>query len=113
MKKVGVKVLRGEKQQIEEELGLKKEKVYILKDEKLRTEIIQLHHNVLVVGYRRRWKTIELVTRNYWWSGVTKNVGKYVDNYNMCQRIKNYTKALMRKLIANKGTREAIDIFNG
>jgi len=22
---------------------------------------------------------IELVTRNHWWPGVTKNIGKYVD----------------------------------
>ena len=48
MKKVGVKVLRNKKQQIENELVLKEEKVYVLKDEKLRLEIIQLHHNILI-----------------------------------------------------------------
>jgi len=40
MKKAGVKVLRGEEWQIEEDLVLKEEKVYILKDEALRVEII-------------------------------------------------------------------------
>jgi len=35
------------------------------KDEKLRVEIIQLHHDVLIVGYRRRYKMTELVIRNY------------------------------------------------
>jgi len=33
---------------------LKEEKVYMLKDEKLRVEIIQLHHDVLVARYGGR-----------------------------------------------------------
>jgi len=28
---------------------------------------------------------MELVTRNYWWLEITKEVGKYVDGYNACQ----------------------------
>ena len=39
---------------IEGDLVLKEGKVYILKDEELRTEIIQLHHNVLVAGHGER-----------------------------------------------------------
>ena len=40
MKKAGVKTLRDEKWQIEEGLVLKKKRVDVLKDEKLRVEII-------------------------------------------------------------------------
>ena len=65
MKKTGVKVLRGDKWQIEEDLVLKERKVYVLKNKELRTEIIWLHHNIPVAGHRERWKTTELVTRNY------------------------------------------------
>ena len=53
---------------------LKEEKVYILKDGKLRAEIIWLHHDVLTAGYEDRWKTMELVTRNYWWPEVTRDM---------------------------------------
>jgi len=28
---------------------------------------------------------VELVTRNYWWPGVTKEVERYIDGYNACQ----------------------------
>jgi len=49
IKKTKVKVLRGDKWQIEEELVLRKEKVYMLKNKELRVEIIWLHHNILVV----------------------------------------------------------------
>jgi len=74
MKKAGVKVLRNKEWQIEEELVLKEGRVYVLKDEKLKVEIIQLHHDTLIAGHGGQWKTMELVTRNYWWPGVTKEV---------------------------------------
>ena len=45
---------------------LKEEKVYVPKDEELRAEVIQLHHDIPVARHGGRWKTVELVTRNYW-----------------------------------------------
>jgi len=44
----------------------------------------------------------ELVTRNYWWPGVTKDVGKYVKGCNLYQRMKNRTEALAGKLMMNE-----------
>jgi len=78
MKKAGVKILRGEEWQIEGELVLKEGKVYVSKDEKLRVEMIWLHYDTPVAKYGGKWKMTELVTRNYWWLGVTKEVGKYM-----------------------------------
>ena len=77
---------------------LKKRKVYILKDEELRAEVIQWHYNVPAAGHKEKWKTVELVTRNYWWPGVTRDVGKYVEGYNLCQRMKNKTEEVAGKL---------------
>jgi len=51
MKKVKVKELQGNKWQIEGDLVLKEGKVYVLKNEELRAEIIQLHHDVPVAGH--------------------------------------------------------------
>ena len=45
---------------------------------------------------------MELVTRNYWWPEVIKNVGRYVEGYNMCQRTKNKTEVLAEKSKLNK-----------
>jgi len=39
---------------MERELVLKEGKVYVPKNKKLRMEIIQLHHDVLVVRYREK-----------------------------------------------------------
>ena len=57
---------------------LKKGKVYILRDEELRTEIIWWHYDAPTAGHGEKWKIVELVTRNYWWLGVMRDVGKYV-----------------------------------
>jgi len=98
MKKVGVKELRGNEWKIEGELVLKEGKVYVLKNEKLRVEIIQLHHDVPAARHGGRWKTVELVTRNYWWPGVTRDVGRYVEGCDLCQRVKNRMEEVAGKL---------------
>jgi len=54
MKKAEVKVSWEEEWQIEGNLVLKEEKVYILKNVELRTEIIQLHHDIPVAGHGKR-----------------------------------------------------------
>ena len=41
---------------------------------------------------------MELVTRNYWWPGVTRDVGKYVEGCDLCQRMKNRTEEPAGKL---------------
>ena len=65
MKKANVKVLRNEEWREEDGLMLKEGKVYVPKDEELRAEIIQLHHDMLVREHGGQWKTVELVTRNF------------------------------------------------
>ena len=35
-------------------LDAKRKNIYVLKDKELRVEIIQLHHNILVVGHGER-----------------------------------------------------------
>ena len=52
----------------------KEEKVYVPKDNKLRAEIVRLYYDMPVEGHREQWKTVELVTRNFWWLGVIKEV---------------------------------------
>jgi len=46
-------------------------------------EIIKLYHNIPVVGYGGRWKMTELVMRNYWWLGVTRDMRRYIERYDM------------------------------
>ena len=52
MKKTKIKVLRNNKWQIEDEFILKKRKVYVLKNESLRVEIILLNHDIPIAEYK-------------------------------------------------------------
>ena len=65
MKKASIKKLQEKEWQIERDLVLKERKVYILKNEVLKMEIIQLHHDIPVAEHGGRWKMIKLVTKNY------------------------------------------------
>jgi len=80
---------------------LKEGKVYVPKDEKLRAEVIRLHHDMPVGGHGGQWKMTELVTRNFWWPGVSREVKQYVEGCDACQRNKNRTQAPAGKLMPN------------
>ena len=88
IKKAGIKTLKDKEWEIKDGIVMKKEKIYIPEGE-LRGEIIQLYYNTPVGEHKGRWKITELVARNYWWPGVTKEVEKYVKRYNACQRYKD------------------------
>jgi len=101
MKRTGVKMLRDEEWKEVDGIMYKERKVYVPKDDKLRVEIIRLHHDTPVGGYRGQWKMVELVTQNFWWPGVTKEVKQYVEGYDACQRNKNHTEQPAGKLMPN------------
>jgi len=79
---------------------MKEGQIYVPEGE-LRGEVIQLHHDIPVEEHGGRWKTTELVTRNYWWPEVTKKVGKYMDGCDACQCYKNRSEAPTGKLMPN------------
>jgi hypothetical protein len=63
------------------------EHVYVPRDEQLRQEIIREHHDDRAAGHLR-YKTQELITRNYWWLMISRDVKSYVDGCEVCQRTK-------------------------
>jgi len=80
---------------------LRDKKVYILQNKKLRAKVIQLYHYMPVGEHGGQWKTMELVTRNFWWPGIIKKVKKYVESYDAYQRNKNCIEAPAGKLMPN------------
>ena len=101
MKQVGVKMLRDKEQREVDGIMYKEGKVYIPKNNRLRVEIIRLYHNIPMEGHRGQWKIVELVIRNFWWLETTKEIKRYIKEYNSCQRNKNHTKQLAGKLMPN------------
>jgi hypothetical protein len=95
------KTIKGEEWVEEQGLILFRGKVYVPKDIELRREIIRLHHNTSISGHPGRWKTLELVMRNYWWPGISRFVLSYVDGCDTCQRGKSYPEMPAGKLMPN------------
>ena len=54
-------------------------RIYVPRDNKLRSQIITMHHDTKLTGHPGRYKTLELITRNYWWPGISRDVRQYVE----------------------------------
>ena len=52
-------------------------KVYV-PNSNLQCPISALCHNFKIAGHARMWKTLELVSRNYWWPWMSRYIGWYV-----------------------------------
>ena len=57
---------------------------------------------MLAAGHRGQWKMVELVTRNYWWPEVMRDVEKYEEEGDLCQRMKNRMEEVAGKLKLSK-----------
>lgn len=73
----------------EDGLILFRGKVYVPKNTELRREIVKTCHDALSTGHPGRWKTLELVQREFWWPGMSVFVRDYVDGCATCQATKN------------------------
>ena len=76
-------------------------KVFVPRDAQLRHDIVHAHHDLPIAGHPGRWKTHELVTRNYWWPGVSKYISQYVKGCDKCNRTKIYPTAPAGRLEPN------------
>jgi Integrase zinc binding domain len=100
LKRSPVRRLRSEEWSEEQGLMLFRGKVYVPKDVQLRRELVRLHHDTPIAGHPGRWKTVELISRNYWWPGITKFIFDYVDGCDTCQRHKNFPQPPASKLMS-------------
>ena len=99
-------MLRDKEQRKIDSVMYKEGKVYVPKDDKLRAEIVRLHYNMPVEEHGGQQNTVELVTRNFWWPEVTKEVKQYMEGCDTCQYNKNCTEKLAGKLMPNSNLKK-------
>lgn len=69
-------------------LILKGKKVCVPADTTIRTRLLHEHHDTKIAGHLGRDKTAQLLSRNYTWIGLYKDVRDYITTCPVCQRMK-------------------------
>jgi hypothetical protein len=64
------------------------DKIYVPKDRELRRCIIEQHHDAHIARYAGCFKTLELVSRNYWWPQMSCYIGIYIKTSDLCNWMK-------------------------
>jgi len=62
--------------------------IYVLNTSDLCRRIVSLCHDTKVAGHLGHFKTLELVSRSYWWPNMLWYVGMYVSHCDLCLHTK-------------------------
>jgi hypothetical protein len=54
----------------------------------LRLKILKIYHDISLAGHYEELRTQKFVERNYFWSGMTSYIKKYVKSCHSCARNK-------------------------
>jgi hypothetical protein len=63
-------------------------KIYIPKDRELRCRIVKQHHDTCITGHAGHFKTLELISHNYWWPQMSHYISIYVKTCDLCNQMK-------------------------
>src|SRR5258707_8232951 len=102
LKALDVGELRSDEWMCAEEVVLYRGRVYVPDDPQLCHDLVHAHHSTAVARHPGRWKTLELVSQNYWWPGLSRYVTKFVAGCDACNRMKTFPTQKVGKLIPNK-----------
>src|SRR6266536_3323423 len=59
---------------------------------------MEQHHDSHLTGHPGRWKTLELVSQNYWWPNMSQFIGQYCATCDLCLHTKVQRHRLMGEL---------------
>lgn len=65
-----------------------RDRIYVPHDDDIKRAILELRHDSPLAGHPGQAKTLELVSREYYWPSMKSWVNRYVDGCELCQRTK-------------------------
>src|SRR6202161_2438301 len=73
---------------LEDGIVYRKDKIYVPANEEVKQRILELYHDSTVAGHPGQAKTLELMSRGYYWPSMKAYVNRYVGACDKCQRNK-------------------------
>src|SRR5258707_1681343 len=86
----------------DEDLVMYRGCVYVPKDPQLHHDIVHSHHDSGMTSHPGWWKTLELVSCNYWWPGISHYVASYMAGCDVCNCCKSFLMQKVGKLTPNR-----------
>src|SRR5258705_163873 len=99
---LGAGMLQSDEWERDGDLVMYRGCMYVPKDPQLHHDIVHSHHDSMMTGHPGWWKTLELVSHNYWWLGISHYVASYVAGCNVCNCCKSFLMQKVGKLTPNR-----------
>src|SRR5260370_176048 len=101
LQELGAGMLQSDKWERDGDLVMYRGHVYVPKAPQLCHDIVHTHHDSMMTGHPGQWKTLELVSCNYWWPGISCYVASYVAGCDVCNCCKSFPTQKVGKLTPN------------
>src|SRR5258707_5004959 len=102
LQELGAGMLRLDEWERDGDLVMYRGCMYVPKDPQLCHDIVHTHHDSVMTGHPGWWKTLELVSHNYWWLGISHYVASYVAGCDACNCCKSFPMQKVGKLTPNR-----------
>ncbi len=102
LQELGAGMLQLDERERDRDLVMYRGCIYVPKDPQLCYDIVHAHHDSVMTGHPGQWKTLELVSHNYWWPGISHYVTSYVAGCDACNWCKSFPMLKVGKLTPNQ-----------
>ena len=88
------------KYQWEENLLWYEGRIVVPDDKDIKLRLLEMHHDNPVAGHQGQARTLELLSRRYYWPGMKSQVNRFVESCEICQRSKGHKHAVPNKSLS-------------
>ena len=74
--------------------------IYVLDETIMKTKMLRLHHDDFLTKHFEIKKTRSLLQRKFYWFRILKNIKEYIQNCDVCQRVKTFRHRLYDKTMS-------------